>query len=81
MIAENDYPTPYGSLPEGEMKKCCDDLCECKTVSEIQQMADYFSKKASDMRREMEKIITIEDFEKMSKRNASETDDAEQYTH
>ena len=69
------FENEYGSLPDGEMKSMCDEMCKDKTVDELQKISDYFNHKASKLRQEMNENITMEDFEKFTKRNSSEEGD------
>lgn len=67
-----EAPTPYGELPE-HLTEEAHKMCEGKTIDDLRKLSDYFGKKASDMSREMEKTLTMEDFEKAKTR--AETED------
>lgn len=65
MLNESSYPTEYGSLPDGELKDAAVEMCKGKTIKDLRALSDYFSKKASEMSNELEKTVTMEDFEKI----------------
>lgn len=56
--------TKYGAPPPGTEDQCCS-MCEGKTAEELSQIADYFSKKASDMRSGLSSKVTYEEFLKL----------------
>ena len=61
----------YGSPPEG-MAEELEKMCKGKTIQELRQLGDYFNKKASDINREAEKSIKIEDYDKLLKKEEVE---------
>lgn len=56
----------YGELPE-HLKESAEKMCKGKTIEDLRLLSNYFSKKSSDMSRELEKSVTMEDFEKIKK--------------
>lgn len=62
-----NMPQEYGSLPE-ELEDKVKPLCKGRTIAELRMLGDYFNKKASDMSREAEAKLTMEDYEKVLKK-------------
>lgn len=61
----------YGQPPESCAEEC-KKLCEGKTVQELQQISDYFSKEARDLDNKIDSSITAEDFESLKKNDSEE---------
>lgn len=64
----------YGAAPASCAEEC-EEMCKGKTADELSQIGDYFSKKASDLRNELTKNVTMEDYEGMIKGKEEEPEE------
>lgn len=56
----------YGQPPEN-CREECEALCKGKTVKELQQISDYFSKESRDLDNFVDSTVTKDDFEQAKK--------------
>lgn len=59
--------SPYGELDD-ELKSEVEPLCKGKTIEQLRKIGDYFYNKASRMSEEINKSVTVEQFEKVLKK-------------
>jgi len=73
-----DDPSPVsGSVMEygildgipTKLAECCEECHDELTMQQLRQMRDYFQNKLDSFQRNVEKDLTIEDFEKARKRD------------
>lgn len=63
---EGQITSDYGSAPDS-CKEECEKLSEGKTINDLNQIADFFHKRADNLRELTNESITFSDFEESKK--------------